>query len=147
MKVCTKCKQELSLDAFPPDKRCRSDGKQARCRSCIKEFVMQFYRKYPAHRLIVRARVRAKKKGFEFNITKEDILPLPKICPVLGIKLRATAAYQDTHAYSLDRVDSSKGYVRGNVTVISYLANRLKNNGTAEQHERIAAWMRSMGVE
>lgn len=30
----------------------------------------------------------------------------------------------------------------GNVVVMSYKANRLKNDGTAEDHEIIAAWIR-----
>lgn len=147
MKKCLGCHKILSLSAFPPDKRNKTDGKQARCRKCISEFVMGFYRKYPAHRLIVRARRRAKVRGLKFNLIKEDILPLPTICPILGIKLRATASYQDPHAYSLDRIDNSKGYVRGNVVVMSYLANRLKNDGTAKQHEQIAKWMKSKGVK
>lgn len=32
--------------------------------------------------------------------------------------------------------------VKGNVVVMSYEANRLKNDGTAEEHETIAKWMR-----
>lgn len=34
---------------------------------------------------------------------------------------------------SLDRIDSSKGYVKGNVRVISARANMLKNNATVEE--------------
>lgn len=56
--------------------------------------------------------------------------------------LRVAAAFQDPWSYSLDRVDNSKGYAPGNVVVMSYKANRLKNDGTAEEHEAIAAWMR-----
>src|SRR3546814_14524029 len=56
--------------------------------------------------------------------------------------LRLAAKPQDPWAYSLDRIDNTKGYVRGNVAVMSYKANRLQNEGTAEEHEIIAAWMR-----
>ena len=42
---------------------------------------------------------------------------------------------------SLDRVVPSLGYIPSNVAVISHLANRIKNTGTAEQHRRIADWM------
>ena len=56
--------------------------------------------------------------------------------------LRVSDGGQDPWSYSLDRVDNKKGYVRGNVVVMSYKANRLKNDGTAEDHEIIAAWMR-----
>lgn len=37
---------------------------------------------------------------------------------------------------------TKKGYVKGNITVISNKANRIKNNGTAEEHEAIAKWLR-----
>lgn len=39
----------------------------------------------------------------------------------------------------------AEGYVPGNVEVISFRANRIKNNGTADEHERIAQWMRLGG--
>lgn len=72
-----------------------------------------------------------------------DILPLPKFCPVFGIPLTIGDGQQNPNAYSLDRIDNNKGYTPDNVVVMSYLANRLKNNGTAKQHEQIAAWMRT----
>lgn len=47
---------------------------------------------------------------------------------------------------SLDRIDPRKGYVKGNVWIISYRANLIKNDGTAEEHEMIAKAMRESGV-
>jgi hypothetical protein len=92
--------------------------------------------------MIRRAKCRAIQEGFSFDIGVDDLLPLPKVCPVFGVPLRPSTGSQDPWAYSLDRIDNSKGYVRGNVAVISYKANRLKNDGSAEEHEIIAAWMR-----
>lgn len=40
---------------------------------------------------------------------------------------------------SLDRLDSSKGYVKGNVRVISKRANQLKNNATVEEMRMVLA--------
>ena len=37
----------------------------------------------------------------------------------------------------IDRIDSSKGYVKGNVRVISKRANTLKNNATIEELELV----------
>lgn len=61
--------------------------------------------------------------------------------------LRIGHVPQDPWSYSLDRVDNKKGYVPGNVVVMSYKANRLKNDGTAEEHETIAKWMRDQGAK
>lgn len=48
---------------------------------------------------------------------------------------------------SLDRLRPELGYVRGNICVISNLANRIKSNATsAEELEHVAAWMRSQGL-
>lgn len=140
-KTCTTCGLEKSLDEFPPDRRAR-DGKQAKCRPCINAWIKDHYRRHPAEQMIRRAKQRANKEGLEFDLDLSDILPLPAVCPVLNVPLRISTGPQDPYAHSLDRIDNSKGYVRGNVAVMSYRANRLKNDGTAEEHEAIAAWMR-----
>lgn len=83
--------------------------------------------------LWVSARRRAAAKGREFSIKIEDI-EIPEFCPVLGIPL-------DSHA-SIDRVDNSKGYIPGNIRVISYRANIVKGSGTLHEIESIARYMR-----
>ena len=139
-KVCTLCGKRKSMEKYPPDKRA-GDGKQARCRACVASEVMRIYRERPEFHLLERARQRARRKGMEFDLVVDDITPLPKRCPIFGQLLRPGNGQQNPNAYSLDRIDNNKGYIRGNVMVISYLANRLKNDGTADQHRRIADWM------
>jgi len=92
--------------------------------------------------MLLRAKRRASERGLPFDLTLDDVLPLPTTCPIFGRELRTHQCPQDPWAYSLDRIDNSKGYVRGNVAVMSYKANRLKNDGTAEEHEAVARWMR-----
>jgi hypothetical protein len=79
----------------------------------------------------------------EFSITWFD-LEWPSHCPVLGIKLdyHSKTGIAQENAPSLDRINSSLGYVKGNVHVISWRANRIKNDGTASEHEAIAKWMK-----
>jgi hypothetical protein len=86
------------------------------------------------------AKGRATKKHFEFNIDAKDII-IPEFCPVLGIRLetKRNKATRFTSSPSLDRIDSTKGYVKGNVRVISARANCLKNNATIEELERVLA--------
>ena len=84
------------------------------------------------------AKHRAKLKNMEFNLTKEDII-IPEYCPVLGIKLNPLDKLATP---SLDRIDNNKGYIKGNIKIISNKANRLKNNGTIEEFEKIINYMK-----
>ena len=45
------------------------------------------------------------------------------------------------YAPSLDRIDSSKGYIVGNISVISLRANMLKNNATLNELKMIVKWL------
>lgn len=92
--------------------------------------------------MLDRSKSRAKRKGFEHNITIEDII-IPKNCPLLGIPLFAGKESVCPNSPTLDRIDSSKGYVKGNVWVISYKANTIKSNATLEELEAIAANFRA----
>lgn len=75
-------------------------------------------------------------KGLEFTITPKDI-EIPSHCPVFGCKLQRGSGSGGAVATSpsIDRIDSSKGYVPGNVRVISKRANTLKNNATLPELE------------
>lgn len=73
---------------------------------------------------------RAKEQGQSFTITMDDIT-IPTHCPILGIELeKGQAARIKETSSSLDRIDNDKGYVPGNVWVISQRANRMKGNHT-----------------
>lgn len=84
-------------------------------------------------RIITKAKERANKAGLEFDLTVEDI-SLPEFCPYLGIELTHELGKGQLFSNSsIDRIDSSKGYVKGNVEIISRLANTMKSNATKEQ--------------
>lgn len=93
-------------------------------------------------KLWARARGRAKAKGLPFNIEVSDII-LPNECPILGIPLKENkgkpGAYRDS--YSLDRIVPEKGYVKGNIQVISQLANGMKQNATPEEILKFSKYM------
>lgn len=68
--------------------------------------------------------------GFNFNLTIDDIV-IPTHCPYLDIELSTDPNDKDKpNYYSGDRIDSSKGLVKGNLQVISVKANRMKNRST-----------------
>ncbi len=95
---------------------------------------------YHSKRMLSRVKARAKKVGLEFNLTLEDIV-IPEMCPVLNIPIDLLASKVESNSASLDRIDSSKGYIKGNVVVISWEANNIKNDATLEELEKIAKWM------
>jgi hypothetical protein len=92
------------------------------------------------------AKARAKKKGREFSITVEDVV-IPDKCPVLGIPLRCATGEgpiggsNNWNAPTLDRINNCKGYIVGNVAVISRKANTLKWNGTPEELAAVATYV------
>jgi hypothetical protein len=83
---------------------------------------------------------RAKKKGLPFNLTLDD-LPVPDRCPILGIPLFMRSGSFHDHSPSIDRLVAEKGYVRGNVAVVSYRANRIKDYGTLDELRKVVAYL------
>ena len=68
-------------------------------------------------------------RGIPFELEETDLV-LTSHCPVLGIE------FVEGHrefAPSVDRIDNTKGYVKGNVWIISRRANRIKNDSTLEE--------------
>lgn len=87
---------------------------------------------HPEHHLHKLAKARAKRSGVEFDIDIEDVV-IPTRCPILDIELYPGVGKRSDNSPSLDRIDNSRGYVKGNVAVISWKANNLKKDLT-EQH-------------
>ncbi len=98
-----------------------------------KEWIRKHNMEKPAIRLYRAAKRRAKDGGLEFNLEKSDII-VPTHCPILGIPLVSTRQRGDSRRdiASLDRVDSSRGYTKDNIEVISWLANTMKSDATPE---------------
>jgi hypothetical protein len=91
-----------------------------------------------------RAKYRAKQKGIDFTIEQEDIT-IPDRCPLLGIELvcHRGKGSQQGNSPSLDRIDSTKGYIKGNVWVISNRANTLKNDATLQELQTLVENLKS----
>jgi len=95
-----------------------------------------FRKEKPKAKMLSSAKQRAKKSSTPFDLSLEDI-PDWGVCPVLGVKMEPKTRY----APSLDKISPQKGYVKGNIQVISRLANTMKQDATQEELERFAKWV------
>lgn len=92
--------------------------------------------------LLKSAKHRSTKYDQIFDLTLDDII-IPDVCPVFGTPFERKTLF----GASLDRIDNSRGYCRGNVQVISRLANTMKNSATQEQLEKFAYWILNKKVK
>lgn len=112
-----------------------------------KEYISKWQLKNNEKYIITAIKSRAKKLGIEFNIDATDI-KIPSTCPILGIPIykefkgvgNSNKGPRSTSP-SLDRIDNTKGYVKGNVHVISNKANVMKNSATPEELLQFAYWI------
>jgi hypothetical protein len=85
------------------------------------------------------ARKRALKTGLPFDITPEDIV-VPECCPIFGTPFVARGGNRMLRP-TLDRIIPSRGYVRGNIAVISFRANFLKRDATLDELRKIIRYI------
>ena len=83
---------------------------------------------------------RARYRNQEVNIMLDDLLEQwtkqDGVCPYTGVKLIHPIRIKDEgliYMASLDRIDSSIGYMKGNIQFISAAANLAKNNMTHDE--------------
>ena len=88
--------------------------------------------KTPEYRMWYWAKNRAEEKGLPFNIEVSDIV-IPDICPLLEIPLKVCKSAAGDSSPSLDRLIPHLGYVKGNILVISFRANQIKNCASLDE--------------
>jgi len=82
------------------------------------------------------AKSRSRVKNLEFNITLEyleSIYPDDSLCPLLNIPLDWNTPPNHPSTPSIDRIDNSKGYIKGNVQWVSWRANQLMRDATPDE--------------
>ena len=93
------------------------------------------------------AKDRAAEQNLPFNVTKTYLRSIAtNTCPIFGVPLEwgySGLGFGKTkpNGAQLDRIIPELGYVVGNVAFISKRANRIKDNGTMEEHYAIADWI------
>lgn len=116
----------------------RKDKVKESAERCFKRLKEENYEKY----LLKTSRSRAKKAGLEHSISVEDII-VPTHCPILLIPIfPATGGKAGPNSPSLDRIDNGKGYIPGNVRVISHRANSNKGSMSIEDIERLLKYVK-----
>lgn len=126
---CTKCRTIFEI----------TSKRVVLCKECNSTRVKSMS---PEDRMYRRAKMRCKENGRDSTITIDDII-IPTHCPILGIELKVCKGQSGgaKNSPSLDRIDCSKGYVPGNVWVISRLANQMKANANEEELQLFAKWV------
>lgn len=77
----------------------------------------------------------ALKRGIHFDLTVQEVMEVgrPKFCKYLEVELDYAATKVSPNSPSINRVDPSIGYVKGNLEVISNKANSMLLNATKEE--------------
>lgn len=94
------------------------------------------------HRL---AKKRAANKDLPFNITRQDIAdvwPKDDYCPALRIPLKIKVGNKipTDNSPNLDRVIPILGYVKGNIAVVSKLANSIMSSARPSEVIKVGKW-------
>jgi hypothetical protein len=66
----------------------------------------------------------------------------PARCPVFDVPFVERGAGFSKWSPSIDKIDPAKGYVPGNIQVVSLFANCMKRDATKEQLRAFARWVR-----
>lgn len=141
-KRCSTCKQVLSVEQFYKHASKR-DGLHNQCKQCHNQYAIENPVVRQTGAMVRSARSRAKQKNLPFDIDHDYIRSIvPSHCPIFGIPLEWSLGRGDKNMHlsnspSLDRIDPSKGYVKGNVWIISYRANQIKSDASHDELKRV----------
>lgn len=132
MKICKLCKTELTAENTTPGV---IKNRIYYCKFCWAVRNKQHRETHPKNAIFQRIRNTAKQRGMEFNLQIEDIPDIPKRCPVFPwiVLVYRVGVERGFDSPSLDRIDNSKGYIKGNIRWISFRANSLKSDATGPE--------------
>jgi hypothetical protein len=151
MKICSFCKKKLSIEKFRAVSRKNWRGQYPQCKICESSLMKIKYKQNPIPQMLSNAKIRAKQKGVDFNLTSQylkKIFPKDNKCPITGLNFEFGYTNKEkinkNNSPSLDRIIPSKGYVIGNVMIISDLMNRMKQDSTYEDIEKLYNFYKKM---
>lgn len=135
---CSTCGEWLPLNSqfFSVHKMTASGYDTSKCKDCRYTYWRQHNsgenKKRWFKKRANKAKDRSTKKGLPFLLKYSDI-EYPTHCAVTGLELTYSLCAEEDgkrrpNAASIDRIDSSLGYVPGNVRVISWIGNWMKGD-------------------
>jgi hypothetical protein len=103
---------------------------------------------YRLKKLLGQAKTRAKKQEIECSLTLEELLlmfPADYCCPVFKTKMfwGCSGKGERSASPSLDRVNPRGGYTKDNVMIISWRANKIKSDCSAQELEAVLTYMKT----
>lgn len=141
---CNDCiKSEKAIDAV--ERRSR-DPKLALQRTYLfrKKLQKQNPKRYTAQQMRGSAKKRAAALGVKYDLDSAYIEAImPDICPVLRIPIKYGGGEKSIYSASLDRIYPDRGYVKGNVLVMSQLANLMKNEANPTHLIAFSKWVQA----
>jgi hypothetical protein len=146
---CLECNTKLPDDKHGKQQLCSNECRKARARESSKAnyftkrggSVGSYGKGTSEHERAMRCKINSisssvEKRGHECTITWEDLSDVwTGYCAVSGVDLADKA-----HTPSVDRVDSSKGYIVGNIQWITNRLNVIKRDATLEELESLVAF-------
>jgi Zn-finger protein len=138
-KLCASCNKQLSKSMFKTSYSSK-DGLTYTCKNCI--LINNNTKTNQLRRMLRSAKERSLEKNMSFDLDLEFLESLSNIniCPAFKTKLeweyipeRHSTHKNKDNRPSLDRIDSSKAYTKDNVKIISWRANKLKNESSIEE--------------
>ena len=134
-KCCRRCRVVLPTQQFSRNIS-RRDGYQCWCKNCVRQTARQSI----LARMLKGSRHRAIKLNLSYDLTADYLSELNRnqkgLCAISGLPLNWKELPRQPQAQrtcppdraSLDRLDPGKGYVCGNVQLVTELANRIKSD-------------------
>jgi hypothetical protein len=165
MKQCVNptCRKILPITEFGKDKN-RSDGLNVYCKECIRMKGRKANLTLEQHVNNIQRKNKAKKDnplssklsdlrstdiraGREFNLKVKDVIEIVKLqnntniytnTPIYWVRTDGTINNSGDHFSStVDRIDSTKGHIIGNIQIMEVWINRMKSDYTTKTFEKI----------
>lgn len=144
---CRRCKSSLVVGENWPEWLFHTYNKI--CLVCQGNQQAENARRNPAVYAFAKKQRSARARGVPFTISLSDV-DFPDTCPALGIPLiwgigtRKGRTGGRANSPSFDRLDPTKGYVPGNVVIISNRANTIKQDASSRELQMMADWLALM---